>query len=164
MDPQGVPSHHRPTSHNIPLRTKVARFNAPSSLSNTEAIQPIHSQSWNSSGPSSLLVQYDHSAVLLRDSVITWYKIDITPPLSRPRGISGSLYTIAETISGHTMALSRNAGLALFKDYGDEGEEVRDAEFERIAISPTECPFVCPISGTVGHATSSGDIYVFRQE
>lgn len=166
MSPRGSTAGRRPALRNIAMWMKTAQLDAPSPLSNTGDPHLIHSQPWMSTSPSSLLVQYDHSTALLRDSVLTWYAIDNRPPrwlMLADGGHSDIMSTFSETIRGHTVALSNNGGLGIFT--GRKGDEdVGEAQFQRIFTTTTQCPFVCPISGTVGYARSSGDIYVFRQK
>lgn len=119
-----------------------------------------------------MLVHYDNLTVYWSGSTAVSY--DTQDGLRRSfgplaLGHDNQLSVFAETISGHRVAISNNGGIGIFSQ-APKAEGEGEAQFHRIFTSinhtdtPTQCPFICPISGTIGYAGSWGDIYVVHQK
>lgn len=171
------PDSSRPLLRNLPSDDKqwtdVAAFATLNPSPHLTGIPHLYpSQPWFSGASPSMLVHYDNATVHVSGSAVVWYDIkDELPRLAAPLALrhTGTLSVYAETISGHTVALSNNGGTGVFFRRENEGEDTSEVQFHRIFTSinrqdtPTQCPFVCPLSGTIGYAGSWGDIYVVHQ-
>lgn len=163
-------TRRRPAIRNLPSWIRGLPLIPPTRLPNIGVPLTSVCQPWFAASPDTILVQYDQSTVQLRRFRPAWYEIQNKQPHWQAL-IAGydTLEPFAETIGGHTVALAGNGGLGIFmRAVGFTGEG--EARFHRIFTSiqrrdtPTQCPFVCSLSGTIGYAGSWGDIYIFHQK
>lgn len=122
----------------------------------------VPSKNWSTNVPHSVVILDHERTVVAQTQPHSLIVSKRTFGIAFDSQVRGSLFQ-GGTVSGHTVVCNEDGGVMTLLEGGGSVYQVLEQDINR-SHTPTQIPFMCSFSGTIGYVGRLGQIFIWQQK